>query len=84
MQAFMGDAALARSVVTRSRADLLLFCPDTAEMDVYIKVAPNGLAARLIKGDIPAWLRPLPHHGASPIRLYRIDRTAPSSPGSGR
>ena len=70
--AFLGDEKTARRLVTGSQARLLLICPDTEEMGVYAKAAPNGLAARLVRGDVPDWLTPLRPDLARPYRVYAI------------
>ncbi|WP_420606788.1 hypothetical protein [Novosphingopyxis sp.] len=72
--AFLGDEEKARQLVTSSHADLLMVCPGTEEMRVYVKAAPKGFAARLIKGDVPGWLAPIDPGTLGPYRVYKIRR----------
>lgn len=53
-------------------ADYLVVCPRMNEMLLYAQSAPNGLAAQLARGQVPAWLQPLPGKGA--LHIYRVRR----------
>ncbi len=74
IRTFLGSEIEARHLVTSSPADWLLMCPGTEEMAVYAKASPNGLAARLQRGDIPDWLAPLIAQQFGPFQLYKIRR----------
>lgn len=51
-------------------ADYVVTCPTLNEMKMYIKDSPHGLAAALSRGDVPAWLMPVPTQG--PLKIYRV------------
>lgn len=70
--AYLADEATARKLILSSRADFLLLCPATEEMNVYTTVEPNGLAGRLLRGDVPAWLAPARRGPDNPYLLYKI------------
>ncbi len=77
---FLGSPAEARPIVLSTQARYLLVCSDLAEMNRYLRVAPDGLAARIGRGDVPTWLTPVRMAGLDTVRLYRIDRTPLSRP----
>ena len=65
------DPAVARDVMTRHGASLLLICPGLSESTVYASEAPKGFYAQLAHGRVPAWLQPVPLPKDSPFRLWR-------------
>lgn len=67
----------ARRIVTASGARYLLFCPTLSETQRYLAIAPDGLAARLGKGQAPDWLRPVSVPGATDLGIFRIIPPAP-------
>jgi len=80
--AFTGDPATARSIVTRYRADYLIACPGQQELELYRTGAPQGLWARLERGERFAWLRPVALRG-TPLRAWRVvlaDAPLPAAP----
>ncbi|WP_375399003.1 hypothetical protein [uncultured Sphingomonas sp.] len=80
IDAFTADPATARAIVTASGATLLAACPGENEMELYKYAAPNGLWARLERGERFGWLQPVPLPG-SPAMVWRIvaePRTSPS------
>ena len=79
IHAFLGTPDEAHPIILSTQARYVLLCSDLAEMHRYVRVAPNGLAARIGKGDVPKWLTPLALPGLKTVRLYRIDR-APVTP----
>lgn len=70
-RAFRGSDELARAVMRRHGATLLLVCPGIAESTVYVAQARHGFYARLMKGRVPGWLQPVPLPRSSPYRLWR-------------
>ncbi|MEA3389610.1 hypothetical protein [Sphingobium sp. CCH11-B1] len=76
IRGFTAPPAQARTIVASVNggkgADYLLTCDDLGEYRGYVKLAPNGLAARLARGQVPAWLQPLP--GKGPLHIYRVKR----------
>jgi len=62
----------ARDVAVRRNATYLAFCPARGEMGSMAKFAPHGLAARLLRGERPAWLKPVRVPQGHGLELYRI------------
>lgn len=73
--AFLAPSEKARAIVLQSSATYLLVAPDTGETNRYLKAKPDGLAAQLLAGRVPTWLKPVPVPGMKVLRVYRIDRT---------
>lgn len=69
---YTGSEQAARETLARSGADFVVFCPALGETGVYAARAPDGLAARLRRGETPDWLVPVDAAGAAPLRLYRL------------
>lgn len=69
--AFLGSPATARSIICGHGFDYVLIGPDSDESHIYRKANPAGFLARLLNGQVPAWLQrvPLPTRD---LRLYRI------------
>jgi hypothetical protein len=74
MLAFRGTPEFARSVVERRRINYVLVCPGMSETTIYASQAPNGFYRQLMKGNIPAWLQPVPLPARSPFRMWRVVR----------
>ncbi len=62
----------ARAIVAASGADYLIACPGQPELAQYRGVAPDGLWARLERGERVAWLVPLAVRG--PVLAWRVAR----------
>lgn len=65
------DPEIARDVMRRHGATLLLICPGMSETTLYAVENPNGFYARLRDGKVPVWLQPVPLPKESPFRLWR-------------
>lgn len=61
-----------RAIAKRHGATLLLICPNMPESTIYSVRHRKGFYARLVKGEVPAWLEPLPLPAKSPLKLWRI------------
>lgn len=70
LAAFLASPDRARALVTASGADYLIGCPGMS--DAYRRYAPNGLWARLERGERVSWLTPIPTN--SPMLLWRVAR----------
>ncbi|MBA3897364.1 MAG: hypothetical protein H0X36_09585, partial [Sphingomonadaceae bacterium] len=70
MRAFMSDPDLARAIVGAMGVSYVLVSPRSDESQIYRRVNPNGLAARLVAGKPPGWLRPV-ETGSRALLLYR-------------
>ncbi|KKC27729.1 hypothetical protein [Sphingomonas sp. SRS2] len=62
---------VARTVMQRRGATMVLLCPGMAESTIYKARAPKGFYMQLINGDVPAWLEPVELPEGSPFRLWR-------------
>lgn len=70
--AFLAPPDQARAIVAARHATLIVVCPDIAEPATYAHYAPDGLMARLLKGQAPAWLQPVDLAPGSHIRFWRV------------
>lgn len=68
---FLADPERARRIGARWGADYVAICPrDFVELDLA-NAYPDSLAARLIRGETPAWLEPLPLRDTG-LKFYRV------------
>lgn len=72
MESWIGTPDTAREIARRYGVVYVMTCPGTSESSIYTTRGPDGFYARLEKGEVPAWLTPLPLPKAVPYRLYRI------------
>lgn len=72
MRAFRGSPDEAKATAERRRMDYVLICPGLSESTVYASAAPNGFYAQLARGQVPAWLSPVPLPANSPYRMWRV------------
>lgn len=68
---FMGTPEAAHRRVLASGAAYLAACPGENETEMYKHAAPNGLWARLERGERIDWLQPIPLAG-SPVLVWRV------------
>jgi hypothetical protein len=74
MMLFRGDAANARRLLDKYRADYLMTCPNMSQATIYSSEAPKGFYVQLEKGQVPAWLQPVPLPAKSPLKLWKVVR----------
>lgn len=72
MDAFLGSVEAAEKIVRGQHVGLIALCRSDAETQNFSNVAPDGFLAALIKGQLPAWLEPVPGTTGKPIELYRV------------
>lgn len=72
---FVGAPDRAHDAIQSSGAAYLVACPRLGETDLYRKTAPNGLWARLDRGERFAWLTPVPIVG-SPVLAWRVSNSS--------
>ena len=68
--AFIGPPEVAHRLMREKGMTYVLVDPTGAEARLYAGARRDGLMARLLKGDAPAWLRPVPL-GTRKLRLWR-------------
>lgn len=74
--AWTSELEAARALMARRGVGLAAACDGLLDLARYAQAAPQGLAARLLRGDAPDWLERVPTEG--PWRLYRLrDALAP-------
>lgn len=79
LAAFMADPARAQRIVAATHARYLIALAGTNEMNMYRKAAPNGLWARLARGEHIAWLVPV-HLPGSSLLVWQVSPSAASPP----
>ena len=72
LQGFLASPEAARQLVAATGARYVILCPGSVQTSVLAKAAPDGLAAALVAGRVPAWLRPMPLP-PTPYRVYAVD-----------
>jgi hypothetical protein len=76
IETMLASPGNARALAEKSQAGILAFCPFAREITLlYAKLAPDGLAAALLRGQPPAWLSRIDSQfsgQASPIQLFAI------------
>jgi hypothetical protein len=72
MTAFRGSADNARAIVDKRRIDYVLICPNMSESTIYFAEAKKGFYVQLIRGKVPAWLKPVALPANSPFRMWRV------------
>jgi hypothetical protein len=82
IKAFTGTEAEAKEIILGSSTDHVLFCANQLDFKNYIDAAPNGLAARLGRGDAPDWLEAAP--GMQRNQLWIIKRPEGTLSGQGQ
>ena len=76
LDALMGAPAEAEKVVRAEHVTLVAHCPGNSETAALAGWAPNGFAAALDAGRVPAWLTPVPGRADAPLKLYRVAAAA--------
>lgn len=70
IDAFIGPSSVAHRIMAAHHIDYVLIDPTGNEERLYASEAPDGLMARLRRGEAPAWLKPVPLEGSS-LKLWR-------------
>jgi hypothetical protein len=67
---FDGPIGAARGILAARSIGLVVVCPAMAEFSGVVAAAPDSFAGLFAKGELPAWLAPVPASG--PLRHYRV------------
>jgi len=78
MIGFTAPPARARAAILASGAEYLAAVPGLPELELYRALAPDGLWARLARGERVAWLRPIRLKGRALV--WQVRRDPPSTP----
>ena len=69
--AFDAEPDAAKAMIVAAGVTDIAICLTSPEVRDDVRRAPGGLAARLVAGDVPAWLRPV-GSGTGPIRTFAV------------
>jgi hypothetical protein len=69
---FISDERSARAIAQRHKARYVAFCPLEHDIQLMAKLYPRGLAADLLKGHEPAWLKAFRIPGTGKLILYSV------------
>ncbi len=72
LDALMGTAAQARTVINDNGVGLVAICRDNAETPLLTEPAPASFLAALTRGEAPDWLEKLPQAPGAPLEIYRV------------
>jgi hypothetical protein len=72
LDAFMGTPEIARAVIQREQVGLIAICRGNTEEISLGLDAPKGLAATLLRGDVPDWLELDSSTAGKPIEIYKV------------
>jgi hypothetical protein len=72
LETFLAEPRSAEALLRANGVDYVALCTDLRETATLAERAPNGLAAALLKGEIPAFLSPVVPDGGNPNSLYRV------------
>jgi hypothetical protein len=72
LNAFIGTDAEARDIARRYGVTIVASCAGNPETIALSRKAPHGLAAHLMKGEVPAWLSPVPSTADQSLKLFRV------------
>ena len=71
--AFISQPDVAYEMILETKSDYLVACVDLREMSLYAQSGgQDSLAALLIRGDTPVWLKPVPISAAGNLRFWQI------------
>lgn len=76
LETFLASPDRARALVLASHADYVVGCPGENETELYKRLAPNGLWARLERGERLSWLVPV--DTGSRALAWRVIRPLPA------
>jgi uncharacterized membrane protein YhaH (DUF805 family) len=74
MNAFRGNEAQARRIITEYRADYLLICPNMSTATILMAETPQGFYGQLVKGKVPGWLESVDLGKDSPFLMWKVRR----------
>lgn len=72
IRSFISTPETARTVFQETHATYLVYCPGLRELRIYARSNPRSLAAALARGQLPAWLAPIPGKPGEVLKIYRI------------
>ena len=67
----------ARQILSDHQVDYIVICTGSLEQGDFVKLAPDGLAARLGRGEVPHFLRPVDLRLPGKLVAWRVRRDGP-------
>jgi hypothetical protein len=74
IHAMNGSFAAAKAVVDERKVDYVAICALSRESAVAKGRAPEGLVTKVLAGDVPRWLEPIPASEKTALTLWRVVR----------
>ncbi len=68
----LGDDATASRLLQAEHVSYVAICPGAPERFNLRRIAPEGLAERLARGEVPPYLAPVPTGPETPLRVFRV------------
>jgi hypothetical protein len=72
LQVMMAAPQGARKILADRQVDYVVICAGSLEQADFVRMAPDGLAARLGRGEVPEFLEPVELHPAGELRAWRV------------
>jgi hypothetical protein len=72
MNFWRGPEPQAHALALKYHADYVLSCPDSSTTTIFMSEAPKGFYGQLQRGQVPAWLTPVPLPKDSPYRMWKV------------
>ena len=80
ISAFISPPAEAEAIVRQSGATHVVACINIAEFRNFAQLHPDGLAARIKRGQLPTWLEMEPGFSGSDLKVLRVLPAASVTP----
>ena len=69
---FLSGDGGAERVLKERHVTYVAICLGTTDLKIFNRAAPDGLAMRLARGEVPPYLQPIPGDPAAPLRVFRV------------
>ena len=69
---FLASPDAAHHLIAAAGARYVILCPGSVQTSVLARADPDGLAAALVAGRVPDWLKPVPL-ASTPYRVYAVE-----------
>ena len=75
LHVMLAAPAMAQQLLSDRRVDYIVMCAGGSDQIEFAKLAPDGLAARLSRGEIPDFLEPLDLEPSGKLVAWRVRQT---------
>jgi hypothetical protein len=69
---FLGGDSVAQHILKERHVTYVAICLGSYDLGLFNDVAPEGLAVRLSRGEMPPYLEPIAVDPAQPLRVFRV------------